>query len=122
MADNVGQRRIIQSIFGPAVDQSAHVGGWPALEQELATPWFEFAIVAGGRGTEHGYLARVPGDDDGLLSIDSHYLEGASDFLQVGGVHQLMPQYKATLNATSHFLKNTDIFRGRQASSELILE
>ncbi len=106
LADNLGQRKIIQSIFGPAVDQFAHVGGWPALEQELATPWFEFGIIAGGRGNDHGYLGRVPGDDDGLLSVESHYLDGSNDFLQVGGIHQLMPQYKATQNATVHFLKH----------------
>lgn len=105
LADTLGQRKIIQSIFGPAVDQFAHVGGWPALEQELATPWFEFGIIAGGRGNDHGYIRKVPGDDDGLLSIDSHYLDGATDFIQVGGIHQLMPQYKATQSATAHFLK-----------------
>lgn len=105
LADTLGQRSLIQRVFGPAVDQFAHVGGWPALEQELATPWFEFGIIAGGVGNDHGYLARVPGDDDGLLSIDSHNLDGASDFIQVGGLHPLMPKYQSVQSATVHFLR-----------------
>lgn len=105
LADTLGQRRLIQSIFGPAVDQFARQGGWLELERELATPAFEFGIIAGGRGTDRGYLNCVPGDDDGLLSIDSHYLEGASDFLQVGGLHQLMPQYRSVKEATVQFLR-----------------
>ena len=106
LADTLGQRQLIQSVFGPAVDQFAPTGGWPALEQELATPWFEFGIVAGGTGNDRGYIARVPGDDDGLLSIDSHYLDGATDFIQLGGFHQLMPHYKSVQEATVCFLKN----------------
>ncbi len=106
LADTLGQRKLIQSIFGPSVDQFAPSSGWPALEQELATPWFEFGIIAGGTGKERGYIPRVPGDDDGLLSIDSHYLDGASDFIQLGGLHQLMPHYKSVQEATVCFLKN----------------
>lgn len=106
LADTIGQWPIVQSVFGPAVDQFAHSGGWAELQAELTVPWFEFGIIAGGRGDQRGYLARLPGDDDGLLSIDSHYLEGATDFIQLGGLHQLMPQYKSVQQAALHFLQH----------------
>jgi pimeloyl-ACP methyl ester carboxylesterase len=106
LADTIGQAPLIQSIFGPAVDQFAATGGWRHLEAELTIPQFEFGIIAGGRGNQRGYLARVPGDDDGLLAIDSHYLDGAADFIQIGGIHQLMPKYKSVQQATAHFLQH----------------
>ena len=72
----------------------------------MATPNFEFGIIAGGSGDGQGYLARCPGDDDGLLSIETHKLAGAADFLQTGGMHQLMPNYEEVRAATLSFLKN----------------
>lgn len=106
LAGTLGQRPVIQSVFGPVVNQFAWTGGWPELEPKLAIPEFEFGIIAGGKGDYQGYLDRVPGDDDGLLSIDSHYLENATDFVQIGGLHQLMPHYKSVQRSTSHFLRH----------------
>ncbi|MBX3422854.1 MAG: DUF808 family protein [Pirellulaceae bacterium] len=106
LADSAGQRHLAQTVLGPVVDQLAPSHGWRDLEPQLATPWFEFGILAGGKGNSQGYLAAISGDDDGLLPIDTHDLEGASDFLQVGGLHPLMPHYKATQAATVHFLRH----------------
>jgi pimeloyl-ACP methyl ester carboxylesterase len=106
IADTVGQRQLFQVLLGDVVDQFAPEKGWPLLETQLATPGFEFGILAGGRGNDHGYLPRVTGDDDGLISLQTQMLNGATDFLQVGGVHQLMPRYKATKEATLHFLQS----------------
>ena len=109
LADTIGQRHIFQLALGEAVDQFAPSKQWPAMRQQLATPWFEFGIIAGGRGNDHGYLPQIPGDDDGLLSIETHHLDGSAAFVQVGGMHQLMPRYKATKQATLQFL-NTGHF------------
>jgi pimeloyl-ACP methyl ester carboxylesterase len=105
LADTIGQLKLVQAVFGPSVEQFSPSKGWPALEAELTVPWFEFGIIAGGTGTQRGYLGCIPGDDDGLLAIDSHYLEGAADFIQVGGLHQLMPRYQAVQDSTLHFLQ-----------------
>ncbi len=105
LAETIGQRHLIKLVLGDVVDQFAPSIGWPALERQLAVPTFEFGIIAGGRGNDHGYLARVPGDDDALLSLQTHMLAGATDFLQVGGLHQLMPRYRSTKDATLRFLK-----------------
>jgi hypothetical protein len=48
----------------------------------------------------------IPGDDDGLLSVATQKLAGASDYIQTGGLHQLMPNYEEVRAATLSFLKN----------------
>lgn len=106
IADSVGQLRFFKLILGDIVNQFAPSIGWPLLERQLATPAFPFGIIAGGRGDSTGYLPRVSGDDDGLLSIQTQMLDGSSDFLQTGGLHQLMPRYRSVREATLGFLQH----------------
>jgi hypothetical protein len=80
--------------------------GWPDLERQLATPSFEFGIIAGGRGDDSGYLSAIPGDDDFLLSVETTKLAGAADFIQIPGIHQTMPMSDSVRAATLNFLKH----------------
>lgn len=91
---------------GEPLDELAPSQGWPELEKRLATPDFEFGIIAGGRADDAGYLPGIPGDDDGLLSIETHKLAGAADWVQTKGLHQLMPRYQQVREKTLSFLKN----------------
>lgn len=104
LADSLGQRHWIAHVMGEVVDQFAPSKDWPALERQLVTPWFEFGILAGGRGNDGGYSRAIPGDDDGLLSVQTHMLTGARDFCQVGGLHPLMPKLEKTQQSTLRFL------------------
>ncbi|MEO8269695.1 MAG: hypothetical protein ABI557_08245 [Aureliella sp.] len=106
MADNVVDRQLLRLTLGVAVEQLAPQDGWPALEKQLAVPNFEFGILVGGHGDDMGYLPRIPGDDDGLLSIKTQRLAGAADFKQIEGLHQFMPQDTADQAATLSFLVN----------------
>ena len=92
--------------MGHAVEPLAPHNGWPALEEQLAVPKFQFGVLVGGRGDDMGYLPRRPGDDDGLLSIETQRLEGTTDYMQIKGLHQFMPQYAAVQEATLSFLLN----------------
>ena len=58
-------------LFGIVLGAVGHrIGaGWESIEPKLATPTFEFGIVAGGRGDNKGYLSGVSGDNDGILSV-----------------------------------------------------
>ena len=78
-------REISDWLVGESANQLAPKRGWPTLEPQLATPSFEFGIIAGGKGDDEGYLRAIPGDDDGLLSVDTMKLAGASDFMLVKG-------------------------------------
>ena len=93
-ADNWADSRLGKMLAGKPMEQLAPERGWPELEEKLATPDFEFGIIAGGKGNNDGYLPTIPGDDDFLLSVDTMRLSGANDFIQTGGIHQLMAKYQ----------------------------
>jgi len=106
MADSWVNNKLAQLAAGKPLEELAPGRGWQELEQHLATPDFEFGILAGGRGDDEGFLHAIPGDDDGLLTIKTNQLAGASDFAQVlKGVHQLMPQYKQVREYTLRYLQ-----------------
>jgi pimeloyl-ACP methyl ester carboxylesterase len=104
LADQFAGSKLVAMAAGKPLEQLAPSRGWPDLERQLVTPNFEFGIIAGGRGDNEGYLDTIPGDDDALLSIETHKLAGASDFIQTKGIHQLMPKYKEVRAATLTFL------------------
>lgn len=110
IADYANDHAIMQTLAemfaGEPAKQLGPKQGWPEIEKTLVTPEFEFGIIAGGRGDDAGYLPQVPGDDDGLLSVATMKLAGASDFVQVHGIHQLMPKFKEVRELTLNFLKN----------------
>jgi pimeloyl-ACP methyl ester carboxylesterase len=107
LTDSAIEREVAELFVGEPAKQLAPQQGWPALEPQLATPNFPFGIIAGGKGDNEGFLDAAPGDDDGLLTVESTKLAGAADFVQVvAGIHQLMPQYEATRQATLAFLQH----------------
>ncbi|MEQ8836227.1 MAG: alpha/beta fold hydrolase, partial [Lacipirellulaceae bacterium] len=106
MATSWADSKLAQMAAGEPLDQLAPDRGWPDLEKQLATPGFEFGIIAGGTGNDEGYLSSIPGDDDALLSLETTKLSGAADFVQVKGLHQLMSRYKSVRGFTLSFLQN----------------
>jgi pimeloyl-ACP methyl ester carboxylesterase len=106
LADQWADNKLVEMAAGKPLEQLAPSKGWPELERQLSTPNFEFGIIVGGRGDAEGYLDAIPGDDDGLLSVDTSKLAGAADFIQTKGIHQLMPQYKEVRAAALSFLMN----------------
>jgi pimeloyl-ACP methyl ester carboxylesterase len=75
------------------------------LENKLATPDFEFAIIAGGKNQEKGYNPLMPGDNDGIITVESAKLDGARDFVVLPALHPLIMQYAQTQEYTLRFLK-----------------
>ena len=106
MADSWADSKLAQMAAGDPLLQLAPDRGWPELVQRLATPEFEFGIIAGGRANAEVYLPSIPGDDDGLLSIETMRLAGANDFSQTKGLHQLMSRYKQVRAYTLAYLQN----------------
>ena len=105
LADNLADSKLAQIVAGVPLQQLAPSRKWPELEKRLATPDFEFGIIAGGTGDSEGYLDTLPGDDDGMLTLKTTRLAGARDFVIVKGIHQLLPQSKQVQLATLRFLK-----------------
>lgn len=105
IADNFTDNELVKSLAGAALDELAPGKGWSTLEQRLATPEFEFGIIAGGQGDDEGYLEAVPGDDDMLLSVETTKLAGASDFALVKNIHQTLPKNDQVKEYVLRFLE-----------------
>jgi pimeloyl-ACP methyl ester carboxylesterase len=83
-ADNV----LFKEIAGDAGQQLGR--DWPELERRLATPDFQFGIVAGGRGNDKGYNPMLVGDNDGVISVETAKLAGAHDFVRLPLLHSFI--------------------------------
>lgn len=81
-------------------------GGWEALEARLAVPTCEFGIIAGGRGDDRGLSTRLPGDDDGTLSVAATRLPGAREFLVLPLEHARLTSDPRVHACTLNFLRH----------------
>ncbi|QEG23940.1 alpha/beta hydrolase [Mariniblastus fucicola] len=80
--------------------------GWEKLSENLATPEFEFGIIAGGYGADGSALSNpvLYGQDDFTVSKWETMLPGADDFLVKHLVHSTMMNQLEVLEATTQFL------------------
>ena len=83
-ADNV----LFKEIAGDAGQQLGR--DWPELEKRLATPDFQFGIIAGGKGNDKGYNPILVGDNDGVISVETAKLVGAHDFARLPTLHSFI--------------------------------
>lgn len=71
----------------------------------LPAPRCEFGIIAGCRGLDGGFNPLIPGDNDGLVSVETTRLPGANDFMTVYTMHTLLLHTPAVYEATERFLE-----------------
>ena len=117
-------RLVMLAVPNRGAELADHLAAWPAFQMicgpggcelvsdpagliaTLPTPDFEFAVIAGGRGTAGGYNPLIPGDDDGTVTVASTRLPGAADFLQIDGVlHSFVVSDPRSVAATVRFLE-----------------
>ncbi len=103
MADRVKQLSLFRTIFGPAGQQL--VSAPDGLIAKLPTPDFEFAVIAGARGTLTGFNPLVPGDDDGTVSVASARLPGAADFVTVPVLHSFIMNSPDAVDYSVRFIQ-----------------
>ena len=85
-------------------DLSRH---WDELEAKLATPEFEFGIIAGKRPEKYALDNPVFGEQNDLVvTVEETRLPGATDFLQMDLLHSTMMSDKRVLQAAVSFLEN----------------
>lgn len=102
MANRVRDLGLYRAIFGPAGQQLVKdAEGFIAC---LPTPDFEFAIIAGARGTLNGYNPLIPGDDDGTVSVASTRLPGAADFITVPALHSFIMRDERAVEFAVRFI------------------
>ncbi len=93
---------VIKFVTGAASDELAT--GWEKLEPCLATPHFEFGILAGGKGDDHGFNPLIPGDDDAVVTVESTRLAGARDFRRLPVLHSFFMNDQKVQEYTIRFL------------------
>lgn len=93
---------LAEFVAGPAAQQMAN--GWKLLQPKLATPHFEFGILAGGRGDGRGYNPLIPGDDDAVITVESTRLAGARDFRVMPALHSVFMNDSKVQEYTVRFL------------------
>ncbi|MAG93468.1 MAG: hypothetical protein CMJ48_06940 [Planctomycetaceae bacterium] len=103
LADLLKKYRAYSLLFGPAGQEL--VSDPKGLIAQLPTPDFEFAVIAGGKGTLHGYNPLVPGDDDGTVGVASTRLPGAADFMLVHSIHSFLMYRAESVDAAVRFIK-----------------
>ena len=104
LADLTHQYWIIRTAAGPGARQL--VTRADGLIPKLPVPKFEFAVIAGSRGTPAGWNPLIPGDDDGTVTVESTKLAGAADFTTVRALHSRLLWNEEAHNHTINFLKN----------------
>jgi pimeloyl-ACP methyl ester carboxylesterase len=87
---------------------------WDREASHLATPTFEFGIIAGGRGGEKGYNPLLPGDNDGVVTVASMRLPGAADFTLVPVLHLTLVSDARVREYTLSFLQNGYFLNARK--------
>ena len=95
---------VINYVAGPAATELA--SGWENLSPKLATPHFEFGILAGGKGDGNGYNPLIPGDDDAVVTVESTKLAGARDFRVLPVLHTFFMDDKRAQELTLQFLNH----------------
>jgi pimeloyl-ACP methyl ester carboxylesterase len=88
LAEIFAKNVLFDEIMGDAGQQLGR--DWGDLERRLATPGFEFGIIAGGKGTERGYNPLLAGDNDGTISVETAKLAGARDFVVLPLLHSFL--------------------------------
>ena len=80
---------------------------WDKLEPTLATPAFEFGIIAGGQKDEAKFSNFIlKGKDDFTVSLEETKLIGAHDFLVRPLFHSTMAHNPITMSAALNFFQN----------------
>jgi hypothetical protein len=94
--------RVANFIAGQAAQSMAT--GWEGLEPKLATPPFEFGILAGGKSNGKGFNPLLPGNDDGVVTVDHTRLAGARDFRVIPVLHTFFMDNPTAQAMTLRFL------------------
>lgn len=104
LAETFGDNVVFDGILGPSGRQLATE--WPKLRAKLATPPFEFGIIAGGRGNTAGFNPLFGEDNDAVVSVTTTKLPGARDFLVVPVLHSWLMHHPQVREHTLRFLQN----------------
>lgn len=92
-----------QHIAGPAGKELVTQAS--SFARNAGTPGCPFLVIAGGRGDDSGYNPALPGDDDGVVSVQETQLEGATAHVVVPALHTFLMNNEEAIRRTVGFLQ-----------------
>lgn len=110
LADKAAKLGVYRWIYGPKAGmelRSSNENFW----RSLPPPPIEFGILAGGLGDGKGFERALPGDDDGIVTVEEARLEGAKELRLLPFQHSLILLRKKTAVMTADFLENGSFSR-----------
>jgi len=87
---------------------------WSLLEKRLAVPSIEFGIIAGGKQDGRGFNPLLPGDNDGVIGVDTTRLAGAADFAVLPALHTFIMNDAKVQEYTLRFLQHGHFLSAKQ--------
>lgn len=102
-ANLLNDSHVVRFMVGPSAWQLAR--DWEEAQKELATPNFEFGVIAGGFG-ERGLNPLLDGDDDLVVTVNETRLPGACDFRVVNCRHGGLLHSETVQQQSLNFLNN----------------
>jgi triacylglycerol lipase len=106
VADFLSGSVFFRWFYGPALSELG-TDEETSVPLALEVPDFEFAVIAGSDASffyEPFSYWLLPGDDDGLVTIESAHLRGQSDFLAVEKGHSFIQKAPEVIDAAINFL------------------
>lgn len=104
LANSLADNAVFRTFLGRPGQQLGRHWAWE--EVNLATPQFEFGIIAGGLGGRYGFNPFLRGDNDGVVTVESTRLAGAADFLLLPVLHLPMASDTRVFRHTLSFLEH----------------
>lgn len=103
----------VTNLTGPAGSQlSTAEDSWV---NRLGAVDFELGVVAGNYNTNWITAWLLPGQDDGVVTIENTKVEGMKDFLVVPEKHYKMRRAKIVMQQAAYFLKNGNFYQAYES-------
>lgn len=103
-ADEVKDWKLFQYLFGPAGQQLTTEFQKQAKNGLVID--YDLGIISSADNTGHFWVrSLIPGDNDGLVSIESTILDGMDDHVVIDAPHAVMPLMPEVIRQAMHFLE-----------------
>ena len=104
IADTLRKYSFFSMITGPA---GLQLGTDPeSIPNTLASVDFELGIITGNTSLLLPFSRIIPGEDDGMVSVESAKVDGMNDFLVVPHGHTFIMRSQEVANQVTSFLQN----------------
>jgi pimeloyl-ACP methyl ester carboxylesterase len=104
LSDALRDNWLFRTLMGPtAIELGTDDSSWP---KRLPPPSVETGVIAGTGSINPIGTLMIPGEDDGMVSVCSTWIEGLSDFLVVPSTHAFIMRSIRVSREVIHFLQD----------------